>query len=206
MSVVLIEVVPPGGDWVESEVFWIAYFRSIGANLVNTTPGGEGVVGVKHPELALRNKEHAGSDEWKNQHRLGMVKRSSNKEGRKNVGASSKLRGQTPEGRERMRAVAEGNRGKRHSKETKAKMRATALLRGPTPDYVRKKISDKNKGHKKTDAQREAARLRSTGRKHSEETKLRIKEGNIGHVVTQETRNKIRDKALARWALKREGQ
>ena len=28
------------GDWVEAEIFWIAYFKSIGANLLNLAEGG----------------------------------------------------------------------------------------------------------------------------------------------------------------------
>lgn len=40
-----IEVVP--GDWSDAERFWIAYFRAIGADLVNLTPGGEGATGPK---------------------------------------------------------------------------------------------------------------------------------------------------------------
>lgn len=37
-------------DWVESEQFWIAYYRSIGCDLVNSTNGGEGCVGFKHSD------------------------------------------------------------------------------------------------------------------------------------------------------------
>jgi hypothetical protein len=38
--VVLEEV--PVGEWREAETFWIAYFRSIGANVINQTDGGQG--------------------------------------------------------------------------------------------------------------------------------------------------------------------
>lgn len=40
----VIEEVPSDG-WQEAERFWIAYFRSIGADLTNLAPGGEGDCG-----------------------------------------------------------------------------------------------------------------------------------------------------------------
>lgn len=49
-------------DWRESERFWIAYFRYIGANLTNHTDGGEGTLGFHHshkrPDLALFNRNN----------------------------------------------------------------------------------------------------------------------------------------------------
>lgn len=51
-EVVTIEEIAIGGDWVEAEQFWIAYFRMIGADLCNHTIGGEGQTGYKQsPEL-----------------------------------------------------------------------------------------------------------------------------------------------------------
>lgn len=47
-EIVVIEEV--GKEWADAEKFWIAYYRTIGADLVNATPGGEGVVGPKSPE------------------------------------------------------------------------------------------------------------------------------------------------------------
>lgn len=38
-----LEVVGPLGDWREAERFWIAYFRFLGAALVNQCQGGEGL-------------------------------------------------------------------------------------------------------------------------------------------------------------------
>lgn len=49
-EVVELEVVPPGADWIEAEQFWIAYFRSIGADLCNLTIGGDGAPGAKCSE------------------------------------------------------------------------------------------------------------------------------------------------------------
>lgn len=47
-----IEVVD--GSWVEAERFWIAYFRSIGADLMNHTSGGEGEPGFRVAEDVKR--------------------------------------------------------------------------------------------------------------------------------------------------------
>jgi hypothetical protein len=41
-----IDRIPPGGDWVEAEQFWIAYFRFVGCNLVNRCDGGQGTTGI----------------------------------------------------------------------------------------------------------------------------------------------------------------
>lgn len=41
MRMVLLETVPMD-EWRDAEIFWIAYYRSIGANVINQTDGGEG--------------------------------------------------------------------------------------------------------------------------------------------------------------------
>lgn len=52
-DIFVIEVVRDG-DWVEAERFWIAYFRAIGANLLNYTSGGEGEPGFRVAEETKR--------------------------------------------------------------------------------------------------------------------------------------------------------
>lgn len=48
----ILEVVPPGGDWIEAEQFWIAYWKSLGCRLTNLSIGGEGQEGIKrHPSF-----------------------------------------------------------------------------------------------------------------------------------------------------------
>lgn len=42
-----LEIVPPGGDWVEAEQRWIAFYRAAGAVLANQCDGGQGTVGIK---------------------------------------------------------------------------------------------------------------------------------------------------------------
>lgn len=57
-----IETVEPGGDWVESEQFWISYFRFIGCDLVNRCDGGQGTAGIKFTDehCAKISKAHLG--------------------------------------------------------------------------------------------------------------------------------------------------
>ena len=58
----VIERVPEDSDWRECEQFWIAYFRSIGCNLVNTSVGGDGATGVALSEdrKAALSRFHKG--------------------------------------------------------------------------------------------------------------------------------------------------
>lgn len=61
-EVFTIEEVPPGGDWVEAEQFWIAYFRSIGADLCNHTVGGEGAPGHKQSPETIAKRVKRGPE------------------------------------------------------------------------------------------------------------------------------------------------
>lgn len=60
-EIIVIEEVPPGGDWVEAEQFWIGYFRMIGADLCNHTIGGEGQTGYKQPPEMIAKRVMRGS-------------------------------------------------------------------------------------------------------------------------------------------------
>jgi hypothetical protein len=73
-----IEIVQAGGDWIEAEQFWIAYFRSIGADLTNICVGGEGVGGYKFSperkqELSEKFKGRIFDPEWRR--RISIAKR-----------------------------------------------------------------------------------------------------------------------------------
>ena len=50
-DIFIIEVVPHG-EWVDAERFWIAYYKMIGADLMNHTSGGEGEPGFSMSEDA----------------------------------------------------------------------------------------------------------------------------------------------------------
>lgn len=68
-EVLEIEIVPPGGDWVEAEQFWIAYWRFVGADLCNHTIGGEGQTGYRQPAETVAKRVAKTSGE--NHHRFG---------------------------------------------------------------------------------------------------------------------------------------
>ena len=47
------------GDWQEAEQFWIAYFRFIGASLVNATAGGDGLQSFSHSNDTRKKQSEA---------------------------------------------------------------------------------------------------------------------------------------------------
>lgn len=59
-DVFVIEEIEAGGDWVEAEQFWIAYFRMIGADLCNHTSGGEGQTGFKQSAESIAKRVKRG--------------------------------------------------------------------------------------------------------------------------------------------------
>lgn len=46
-------------NWQEAEQFWIAYYKSIGANLCNATAGGDGIEGFRHSDDSRRKRSIA---------------------------------------------------------------------------------------------------------------------------------------------------
>lgn len=68
-EVFVIELVDEA-EWQDAERFWIAYFRSLGARLVNITDGGEGVSGYRfsperREEMRLRYTGRVFDEEWR---------------------------------------------------------------------------------------------------------------------------------------------
>jgi hypothetical protein len=43
--IIWLESVPAGADWAARERYWISHYRDAGADLLNLTQGGEGLVG-----------------------------------------------------------------------------------------------------------------------------------------------------------------
>lgn len=80
-----------------------------------------------------------------------------------------------------------------------------ALKGKPRPQWVRDKIAAGRRGKPRSEEQLRASREHSErmrGRKLSEEHRRKISDGNKGHVVTKETREKIRRGHLSRQASK----
>jgi hypothetical protein len=103
-------------------------------------------------------------------------------------------------------------KGRKHTKETKAKMREKrknqvfseetrkkmaksriGKIRGPISEETRKKISESLKGRIISEDWKIKMSESQKGRKHSEETKRKISWGNIGKIVSEDTIVKMRE-------------
>jgi hypothetical protein len=71
-EMLVIEITNLDG-WVEAEQFNIAYFRSIGAKLLNATDGGEGLLGHRHSEETRRKIGDASKGKPRPPHVIAAV-------------------------------------------------------------------------------------------------------------------------------------
>jgi group I intron endonuclease len=110
------------------------------------------------------------------------------------------------------KAIAEGRRlkppgmaGRHHSEETKAKIRASSILRGPVSEITRQKISFARKGMKASPKAIEANRQAQLGKKHTQEAidKMIAFQSTRTHrpSPSEETRRKMSEAHKHRWAL-----
>jgi len=150
----LLEVVPPAGDWAEAEMFWIAYYRSIGAEVLNMTDGGEGRPGYKMP-AEVRAKI-----------------------GRANLGNKAF------EGKTHSDAVRAGMRarmlGTTVSERTKEKLRLANLGKVISPE-ARAKISAANMGRRPTAATRLRLSAAASNRRYSDDERQRMSRTMTGY-------------------------
>jgi hypothetical protein len=58
-------------EWQEAEAFWIKYFRSIGAQLCNTAPGGGWYPGCQHAVETLKKREATAKSRGLSSTRIG---------------------------------------------------------------------------------------------------------------------------------------
>jgi hypothetical protein len=109
---------------------------------------------------------------------------------------------------EQIEKTVKHHRGAKRSDESKKRMSESAKNRPPVSDDTRKKLSDMYKGEKScwygkhhTEESKkkmsESKKGKSSG-PHSEETKQKIREGNLNKVVTQESINKQKN-TKANW-------
>ncbi len=101
-------------DVDEAEVFWIAYFRSIGAELCNHTPGGDGNRKGTKFSLAARQSQSAGQLRRYERERAAGIKR------------------KMP--RDIVDRIAAKRRGTKVSNETRAKLSAERIRRYSRPE------------------------------------------------------------------------
>ncbi len=152
---VLVLEIDPAGGWSEAEIAWIAYLRTLGCSLTNVTSGGEG---WSNP---IEMREHL------RQLRLGTTLSA---ETRAKIGAA---------GRGRPGVM----KGKRHSAEAIAKMKATRKGKSYGPHLPHRPDS--------------RAKLSESLTKYyaTHEVPLarreKIRKAKLGHEVTEDTRRKI---------------
>lgn len=162
--------------WQESERWWISYLRFIGCPLTNLDSGG--------------NAGKRMSDESKEKVRQSKIG--------------------IPRSEECKRKLRLANLGKKQSAELVAKRIAPLIGRKghPCPDWLKKKLRQVNTGRKISDETRKKMSKSQIGRKHSEESKLkrrvsltgkkrtpeqieRIRNAQIGKILTESHKSKI---------------
>lgn len=170
-------------EWKFWEQFYISLFKSWGFRLVNSTDGGEGLVGYKT------------SDETKLKLRLANLgkKQSAETKAKRSLNSPKFWLGKK-RSEEDKKKFSESHKGKKQSKELVDKR--MAKMRGenhhfygkPLPDAVRQKIKDSWKT-----------------RPHSfdpESTRIKMRNSRLGKKLSDETREKIK----ASWVIRKNKQ
>ena len=169
--------------WKEREIYWIAFYRELGADLTNCKDGGDGI----EPTPEVRAKMSAA--------RKGKVPANKNKraseETRAKLSAAAKARHERDREyclanvQKMWMAHAEKSRGKpgrKKSDEEKAKISASLIGNTRTRGHKyteeqRAKMSEAHKGkHNFTEEQRAKISAAHKGRKHSDESRRKMSE------------------------------
>lgn len=110
---VVISPIETNAEWGAAEIKWIKFYRDKGVDLVNTTDGGEGVIGyVRDAAWRLRRSE--------------LIK------GRPSGNSGKKL------SEEQRRKISEAQRGRVITPEQRAKISASLKGRKKTPEHIEK--------------------------------------------------------------------
>jgi len=153
-------------SWREAEQFWIAYFKSIGADLINHTFGGEGCLGRQHTPEEIEKRRRANTGKKRSKETINNMKKAAQRY-YTNGGQSS-------------------FKGKTHSEESKKK-NSDAKKGKPWNASPETKIARNKKAWE--------TRRKRGNTHHTEETKERIRQKKLGCKLTEETKEKI-SKAL----------
>lgn len=156
-------------DWEEAETFWISYFNSFNARLLNLTSGGRGVINLNYtPEIrqaisrSQKGRKHSeetkekirkASSQYKHTEetkaKLSLIKSNLSVQTRKNISeAQLKSLLENPDRLktlvERCVELSKKNKGKPHTKETKLKISNSQKGRPKSLEQVRKfcKLTD----------------------------------------------------------------
>lgn len=144
-------------EWVEAEMFWIAYAKYLGAKLLNHSLGGDGSVGFKL------------TDETKNKIRLANLGKTLSEE------TKEKLRSFGKSVPKESLAFYKAGLGKPRPQEVIEKISKSHIGMRPTEETI-EKIRNTLQGYKHTDAAKENMRKARLGKKCTEESRMRMKE------------------------------
>lgn len=165
----------------EREIFWICKLNSMLPNGYNLTEGGDGFRGMKFSQEHKINLSKA-------------IKKSITPERRKMMSEVAKNRVDSMETRAKK---SKSFLGRKHSEETKNKLRELNLGKVPTLSTrvlwskQRKGREAWNKGKLSSEESKLKSSLAHTGIKLSEITRERISKSNMGKIISEETKNKI---------------
>lgn len=141
----------------DAEIFWIAYFKSIGARLTNIDPGG---------------KIRATTKETISKRVAKTIGRKLSEEHKKKIGQSQIGKKISSEMREKL---IKSNTGRVVSEETREKLRQANLGKKHTQE-TKDKVSVKGKGRIVSDKTRQNMSLANKGKKLTEECKSKLAE------------------------------
>jgi hypothetical protein len=110
----IIETVPPGHDWAEREIYWIAYWREREPDLTNTATGGQTAPSMKQSALTIARRK---ASIVANHGQLGCF------------------------GDAHRKAVSEGLKGRVISEATREKLRQANLGRKDSAETVAKRLA-----------------------------------------------------------------
>lgn len=169
-EIAILEVVSGGENWEDRERHWIAYLRSEGCDLTNTSPGGEG--GATYGRLGKKN-----SEEHKRNCSLARkgvsIKKASPGDRRRAANAESWRRRKAA-----AEAIGQPVRVKPRSEESKLKMSAIAKAQN----------RDMRKAQEASRLARQGKPSPLIGRKASQETRDRISASKKGKPWTEARR------------------
>lgn len=133
-------------SWEEAEQHWIAYFRSIGANLTNLTSGGIGLKGHHHNRESRSKMSNSLTGRVlsaESRKRMSESKKLCpiSKETRAKMAQSMRGKKRPPRTAEHCQKIADRARGRKQSEEANLK-RSFALAGKPKSDEHRRRLSE----------------------------------------------------------------
>lgn len=183
-----IFIIEENAIWAESEIKWIKYYRDEGIDLVNTTDGGEGVVGYVRDDAWRKRKSEQMkgkpsprkgvklSDETKAKISAAQIGKEITSETKAKISAALKGRNKSPE---HIAKVVAANKGKKRgplSEEHKDKLSIALTGRVMSQESIAKGVKTR-KGFKHSQATKDLWSKQRKGKLHSEAQKQKISEG-----------------------------